>query len=134
VPRPVVDMRAVSPSLPVTMPSVRAWQPVRRVSPRAGVRVDTEPQPRVDLGCEHPHQASCRHIRPVENRSILDRDSNRLILPGRGGGGGESRLPQVDRWLPHRLEAELRLAQGRIAEAAAAIERSLADAELRVCA
>jgi DNA-binding CsgD family transcriptional regulator len=40
------------------------------------------------------------------------------------------RLP-VDPWLPLRLEAELRLAQGRVAEAAAVIEHCLADADLR---
>ena len=39
--------------------------------------------------------------------------------------------PAVDPWLPLRLEAELRLAQGRVAEAAAVIERGLADADLR---
>jgi ATP/maltotriose-dependent transcriptional regulator MalT len=48
---------------------------------------------------------------------------------------GEARAPGVtpplDLWLPLRLEAELRLAQGRVAEAAAVIERSLADASLR---
>jgi DNA-binding CsgD family transcriptional regulator/anti-anti-sigma regulatory factor len=37
----------------------------------------------------------------------------------------------VDPWLPLRLEAELRLAQGRVAEAAAVIGRGLADANLR---
>ncbi len=40
------------------------------------------------------------------------------------------RLP-VDPWLPLQLEAELRLAQGRVAEAAAVIECGLADPELR---
>ena len=39
--------------------------------------------------------------------------------------------PPVDPWLPLRLEAELRLAQGRVAEAAAVIERGLADADVR---
>src|SRR5215472_3120204 len=39
--------------------------------------------------------------------------------------------PPVDPWLPRRLEVELRLAQGRVAEAAAVIERGLADAGLR---
>ena len=39
--------------------------------------------------------------------------------------------PAVDPWLPLRLEAELRLAQGRVAEAAAVIERGLADADVR---
>jgi DNA-binding CsgD family transcriptional regulator len=39
--------------------------------------------------------------------------------------------PPVDPWLPVRLEAELRLAQGRVAEAATVIERGLADAGLR---
>lgn len=39
--------------------------------------------------------------------------------------------PAVDPWLPLRLEAELRLAQGRVAEAAAVVERGLADADLR---
>ena len=39
--------------------------------------------------------------------------------------------PQVDRSLPLRLEAELRLAQGRVTEAAAVIERGLADVGLR---
>jgi len=39
--------------------------------------------------------------------------------------------PPLDAWLPLRLEAELRLAQGRVAEAAAVIERGLADADLR---
>src|SRR5262245_20427990 len=39
--------------------------------------------------------------------------------------------PPLDPWLPLRLEAELRLAQGRVAEAAAVIERGLADADLR---
>ena len=39
--------------------------------------------------------------------------------------------PAVDPWLPLRLEAELRLAQDRVAEAAAVIERGLADANLR---
>jgi ATP/maltotriose-dependent transcriptional regulator MalT len=39
--------------------------------------------------------------------------------------------PAVDPWLPLRLEAELRLAQGRVAEAAEVIERGLADADLR---
>jgi len=37
----------------------------------------------------------------------------------------------VDPWLPLQLEAELRLAQGRVAEAAAVIERGLADPDLR---
>jgi ATP/maltotriose-dependent transcriptional regulator MalT len=39
--------------------------------------------------------------------------------------------PAVDPWLPLRLEAELRLAQGRVAEAATLIERGLADADVR---
>jgi DNA-binding CsgD family transcriptional regulator len=39
--------------------------------------------------------------------------------------------PPVDPWLLLRLEAELRLAQGRVADAAAVIERGLADAGLR---
>ena len=39
--------------------------------------------------------------------------------------------PPVDPWLPLRLEAELRLARGRVAEAAAVIGRGLADADLR---
>jgi DNA-binding CsgD family transcriptional regulator len=39
--------------------------------------------------------------------------------------------PAVDPWLPLRLEAELRLTQDRVAEAAAVIERGLADADLR---
>jgi DNA-binding CsgD family transcriptional regulator len=39
--------------------------------------------------------------------------------------------PAVDPWLPLRLEAELRLAQDRVPEAAAVIERGLADADLR---
>ena len=39
--------------------------------------------------------------------------------------------PPLDAWLPPRLEAELRLAQGRVAEAAAVIRRGLADADLR---
>ena len=39
--------------------------------------------------------------------------------------------PPVDPWLPLQLEAELRLAQGRVAEAAAVIERGLADPGLR---
>ena len=39
--------------------------------------------------------------------------------------------PPVDPWLPLRLEAELRLAQGRVAEAAAVIERGLADPDVR---
>jgi DNA-binding CsgD family transcriptional regulator len=42
-------------------------------------------------------------------------------------GGG----PAVDPWLPLRLEAELRLAQDRVAEAAAVIEQGVADADLR---
>jgi ATP/maltotriose-dependent transcriptional regulator MalT len=42
-------------------------------------------------------------------------------------GGG----PAMDPWLPLRLEAELRLAQSRVTEAAAVIERGLADADLR---
>jgi len=37
----------------------------------------------------------------------------------------------VDPWRPLRLEAELRLAQGRVAEAAAVIERGLTDPDLR---
>jgi ATP/maltotriose-dependent transcriptional regulator MalT len=37
----------------------------------------------------------------------------------------------VDPWLPLQLEAELRLAQDRVAEAAAVIERGLADPDLR---
>ena len=39
--------------------------------------------------------------------------------------------PPLDPWLPLRLEAELRLAQDRVAEAAAVIERGLVDANLR---
>ena len=39
--------------------------------------------------------------------------------------------PAVDPWLPLRLEAELRLAQDRVAESATVIERGLADANLR---
>jgi DNA-binding CsgD family transcriptional regulator len=39
--------------------------------------------------------------------------------------------PPLDAWLPLRLEAELWLARGRVAEAAAVIERGLADAGLR---
>jgi len=39
--------------------------------------------------------------------------------------------PAVDPWLPLRLEAELRLAQDRVAESAAVIERGLADPNLR---
>ncbi len=39
--------------------------------------------------------------------------------------------PPVDPWLPLRLEAELRLTQGRVAEAAAVIERGLADPDVR---
>ena len=42
-------------------------------------------------------------------------------------GGG----PAVDPWLPLRLEAELRLAQDRVAESATVIERGVADANLR---
>jgi len=41
------------------------------------------------------------------------------------------RIPVVDPWLPLQLEAELRLAQSRVAEAAAVIERGLADPDLR---
>jgi len=39
--------------------------------------------------------------------------------------------PPVDPWLLLRLEAELQLARGRVAEAAAVIERGLADPDLR---
>jgi ATP/maltotriose-dependent transcriptional regulator MalT len=39
--------------------------------------------------------------------------------------------PPVDPWLPLRLEAELRLTQGRVAEAATVIERGLADPDVR---
>ena len=39
--------------------------------------------------------------------------------------------PPVDPWLPTRLEAELRLTQGRVAEAATVIERGLADPNVR---
>lgn len=39
--------------------------------------------------------------------------------------------PSLYSWPPLRLEAELRLAQGHVAEAAAVIERGLADADLR---
>jgi tetratricopeptide (TPR) repeat protein len=57
---------------------------------------------------------------PVEKALAFTRE---VIAPG-------VRLP-VDPWLPLRLEAELRLAQDRVADAATVLERGLADADLR---
>ena len=57
---------------------------------------------------------------PVEKALAFTRET---LAPG-------VRLP-VDPWLPLRLEAELQLAQGHVAEAAVVLERGLADADLR---